>query len=108
MNCSTIIARRLANPAPEGVIECADFRVAERKGDFRQRQSLVFQEVQRQSLAHVVLQIGVVHAGILQSPLERPYRGAGRLGEVLDTSLALDQYAGNLATQLFDLAALLG
>ena len=56
---STIIARRLADPAPEGMIEGADFGVAERKGDFRQRQSLVFQEVQRQRLAHVVLQVGL-------------------------------------------------
>src|SRR6266478_5450821 len=41
------MAGRLADPAPEGVIERADFGVAERKGDFRQRQSLVFQEVRR-------------------------------------------------------------
>ena len=42
---STIMARRLADPAPEGVIERADLGVAERKGDFRQRQSLVFQKI---------------------------------------------------------------
>ena len=100
------MAGRLADPAPEGVIERADFGVAERKGDFRQRQSVVFQEVQRQRLAHVVLQVGVVHAGILQPPLQRPHRGAGRLGEVPDAALALDQHAGDLAAQLLDLAAL--
>jgi hypothetical protein len=41
---STIVAWRLADPPPEGVIEGADFGVAERKGDFRQRQGLVFIE----------------------------------------------------------------
>ena len=86
------------------MIERADFGVAERKGDFRQPKSLVFQEVQRQRLAHVVLQVGVVHAGILQPPLERPHRGAGRPGEVLDAALALDQHSGDLAAQLLDLA----
>src|SRR3954470_8880442 len=52
----TIVARRLADPAPECVIERADFGVAQRKGDLRQRQSLILQEVQRQRLAHVVLE----------------------------------------------------
>src|SRR5262245_46782772 len=97
---STIIAWRLAEPAPKGVIERADFGIAERKGDFRQRQRLVFQEVQSQRLAHIFLDIRVVQASLFQAPLQRPHRHAHGLGEVLDAALALHQHAADLATQL--------
>ena len=105
---STIITWRLADQAPEGVIERADFGVAERKGDLPERQRLVLQKVQGQRFAHVVQQVIVIHARLLQPPLQRPHGGAGRVGEVLDTDFTLDQHAGDLAPQLLDHAALFG
>jgi RecA-family ATPase len=86
-----LAVERLAEPAPEGVIECADFRVSQRKCYFRQRQSFVLQEIQCQRFAHVVLKIGIVYTSILQPPLERARRSAGRLGETIHSTFTFDQ-----------------
>ena len=43
----------------------------------------------------------------IQPPLQRPHGGTGGIGEVLDPAFALDQQAGDLASQLLDLTTLL-